>query len=172
MSDINWMAGEIYLVKHGAIDVYDPTLTIAGQEQAKTARDELVERGLGGRAILLSSTANRALQTAEIIAEGLGVEVKQSPGLEKFGNNPIILDSLDELIEAELAKCGLEVDEQGVVAVTHAPLIAMAKKVKTSSIEYGEVFQYPPGTWDQHFRPPGYSPPRPILIRRPPKLTN
>lgn len=140
------MAG-IYLVRHGTAE--QGILTAEGRRQAESAMDDLLRKGLGATALILSSNAPKALRTAEVIAAGLGVaEVMPSPNIKKAGNDPEVVASLDWVLAAELALHGVEDTTSDLVVVTHMPLISQARfgdMYKTT--KNGEVWEYPPASW-------------------------
>lgn len=139
-----------FLVRHA--ECYGGALEPKGQEQANSARDELLRRGLGGGALILSSSAVRAMKTAEVIAIGLGVNVYPSKRIEEGGNTPDGVRSLDEWIDRAMGEVGIPISDKKLIVVTHAPLIAVAKVGSrdncSNDVRKGEVFEYPPGTWN------------------------
>ena len=140
----------IYLVRHGK-DGYDGNLTPEGIEQSEYARDTLLEVGLGTKALLLSSNAPRALQTAGIIGLGLDTLVHPSQRINTAGSKARIVQNLDTYLEETLRRLGLTMsDGQSLVVVTHAPLIAVAKGLDifdSGQVMNGEVVEYEPGSW-------------------------
>lgn len=142
---------KIYLVRHGDYG-FDYNLNEQGREHdAPAASDRLRLRGVGVRAVLLSSDAPRAAQTAEIIGRGLGIDpVYLSRIIRQRGNDAWGIENLDEVIEKALGEVGVEVDEaeDDLVVVTHAPMIAVARHVLPSEVDYGEVYEYRRGSWD------------------------
>lgn len=143
-----------YFVRH-AEDGRDGHLTERGIAQAEAARDYLLTEGLGAAAILLSSDAVRAQDTAKIIGDGLGVEVKVVERLSDISNHPERkkLDYSNSYLEdfevfiAGLEKEFLETQEAGpLVMVTHSPLLSrMLINVRDySDPENGRVVKWPP----------------------------
>lgn len=143
------MVGPNFLVRHGKDK--QGTLTEQGVQQSEGAREELLSYGLGGAALLLSSDLSRAVQTAGIIGEGLGVSVHASRRIAVGGNNAEVVKDLDEFLDTTLEQMGLErADDQPLVVVTHAPMMAIAKGLSINdiySVNNGEVVQYASGTW-------------------------
>lgn len=142
---------ELYLVRHGEYG-RDHNLNAMGREvHAPSARDNLVNlRGLGSNAVLLSSDAPRAAQTAEIIGEGLGVKPVMSALVNEAGNSAWLVSDLDAVIEEALDLAGVEINEesQDLVVVTHAPMLAVARGVDSRDIRYGEVLAYARNSWN------------------------
>lgn len=141
----------IYLVRHGRYGSSE--LSNEGRTiDAPHARDELIEKGLGNGALLLSSSRKRAVQTAEIIGEGLGVPPLVSECVAKGADFVRGIKSLDEFLAKSLIEVDATKEEgQSLVVVTHAPLLAVAKgwfwRGAENDIGYGEVVEYVPGSW-------------------------
>lgn len=125
----------IFWVRHGqstwnAIDrmqghELSPPLTDLGRAQSVQAADALVDRGV---VHLLSSPATRALETAAVIGERLGLDVVTEPLLLEKG--------LDEDVAQVLARVqkvlGADFPEH-TVAVSHGDTIALAVGLLTGS---------------------------------------
>lgn len=125
----------IFWVRHGqstwnAIDrmqghELSPPLTDLGRAQSVQAADALVDRGV---VHLLSSPATRALETAAVIGERLGLDVITEPLLLEKG--------LDEDVAQVLARVqkvlGADFPEH-TVAVSHGDTIALAVGLLTGS---------------------------------------
>ena len=138
--------GHILLVRHGDYDTQpDEQLSAGGKEDSWAAREELIRRGIGSGAVLLSSTAPRALQTASIIGEGLSADVMPSKRIEIIGNYPEGITSFDEELAMALAEADAATAGGALVVVTHAPLIS---HVAQTPVGYGEIYPYELGTWD------------------------
>jgi len=102
-----------------------PPLTDLGRAQAQRAADALAGQGV---VRLLSSPAVRALQTAEIIGDRLGLEVRTEPLLLEKG--------LDEEVVEVLARVRrlLAADHpEHTVAVSHGDTIALAVGLLTGT---------------------------------------
>ena len=142
-----------FLVRHGRYDYSTKELTKAGREiDAPAALNDLLLKGLGQGALILSSSARRALQTAEVIAEGLSSEVISSEMIEAGGSDVWGVRDLDEYIGRALSQGNAELQEDGeLVVVTHAPMVAAAMGMHGSDaadlIRYGQVVEYQTGTW-------------------------
>lgn len=161
MNSMSHLIRPTYLVRHGRPDKVTGDLAAAGVSDAEHARDDLLSRGLGRTSVVLSSTAERARRTAEIIGQGLGAIVLYSSRLESYGDNPHLLVryglSLEDFIAETLAVQGppwRPDDIEGNLAlVTHGPLIAAAQgewafASRLDNIApYGGVIEYQPGTW-------------------------
>jgi len=64
---------KLVIIRHGAYG-NDGCLNEFGKGQIKSLAEKLREHMSGDKVVLLSSTANRARQSAEIISSVLGVE--------------------------------------------------------------------------------------------------
>jgi len=134
------------MVRHGSYySGRAEALTEDGERESVRARDELIQRGIGRGAVLLSSTAPRALQTAAIIGEGLSLQVKSSKRIEIIGNYPEGVSSLDEMLEAALSESETDTGGEALIVVTHQPLINIA--ANRHNVGYGEIWLYEPTTW-------------------------
>lgn len=125
----------IFWVRHGqstwnAIDrmqghELSPPLTELGRAQSAQAADALVGRGV---VHLLSSPATRALETAAVIGERLGLDVVTEPLLLEKG--------LDEDVAQVIARvrCMLDAEHpRHTVAVSHGDTIALAVGLLTGT---------------------------------------
>jgi broad specificity phosphatase PhoE len=95
-----------------------PPLTDLGREQAQDAAEALADRGV---VRLLSSPATRALETAEIIAQRLGLEVEVEPLLLEKGldeNYTNVLVRVQQVLDRDLPG--------HTVAVSHGDTIGLA----------------------------------------------
>jgi broad specificity phosphatase PhoE len=100
-----------------------PPLTELGRQQAQQAAEALADRDV---VRLLSSPATRALETAEIIAAHLGLEVEVEPLLLEKGldeSYPDVLVRVQQLLDRH----GADGDLPGhTVAVSHGDTIGLA----------------------------------------------
>ena len=95
-----------------------PPLTDLGREQAQEAAEALADRGV---VRLLSSPATRALETAEIIAAHLGLEVEVEPLLLEKGldeNYTNVLVRVQQILDRDLP--------DHTVVVSHGDTIGLA----------------------------------------------
>ncbi|MFC5677227.1 histidine phosphatase family protein [Aeromicrobium endophyticum] len=95
-----------------------PPLTDLGREQAQDAAESLADRGV---VRLLSSPATRALETAEVIAAHLGLEVEVEPLLLEKGldeNYTNVLVRVQQVLDRDLP--------DHTVAVSHGDTIGLA----------------------------------------------
>ena len=100
-----------------------PPLTELGREQAARAAENLA---MLGATQVLSSPAVRARETADIIADRLGLEATVEPLLLELGLDEGIEVVLGR-IQAFLEKVGLALEPPGnVVAVSHGDTIGLA----------------------------------------------
>lgn len=79
---------ELALVRHAHPDVsvgpeqcYDPGLSATGRQQAEALADRLQH---GSWRALYTSPQRRALETAAVLADRLGLELRKDPGLAEF----------------------------------------------------------------------------------------
>ena len=125
----------IFWVRHGqstwnAIDrmqghELSPPLTDLGRTQSAQAADALVDQGV---VHLISSPATRALETAAVIGERLGLEVVIEPLLlEKGLDEDVVqvLERIQQLLGAALP--------DHTVAVSHGDTIALAMGLLTGT---------------------------------------
>jgi broad specificity phosphatase PhoE len=95
-----------------------PPLTDLGREQAAQAAESLADRGV---VRLISSPATRALETAEIIAEALGLDVEVEPLLLEKGleeNYTHVLVRVQQILDRDLP--------DHTVVVSHGDTIGLA----------------------------------------------
>ena len=95
-----------------------PPLTDLGREQAQDAAESLADRGV---VRLLSSPATRALETAEVIAAHLGLEVEVEPLLLEKGldeNYTNVLVRVQQILDRDLP--------DHTVVVSHGDTIGLA----------------------------------------------
>lgn len=141
--------GRYHLVRHGAYERRPERLSEIGKEQVAEARDLLVDKGLGGRALILSSDLPRAIETAEIIAAGLEAPVIPSRRIGEGGNHPRGIKSLDDFIDKALGEAGETLpNDTDLVLVTHAPMLAAIMNVDVKFVAMGEVIEYTVGSWE------------------------
>lgn len=142
----------IFLVRHGDYDPNTGNLTPEGMVQSVQAAERLVKQGLGSLALILSSSAPRAEQTAHILLDELNTRIIFSDELNTVGNRPQNLDSLDDLLKQELDKNDTALAPgQDLVVVTHAPMINQVIDPHNQGglrAQNGGVYQYEPGSWD------------------------
>ncbi len=141
---------ETYLVRHGDYESRTGRLNQDGIAHSEAALGELVAHGLGKTTLVLSSNAPRALDTAGVIAAGLGVEVVPSKRIKAGGNEALAIKSLDDWIMRALEEANTERGSGPLVIVAHEPLLRIAayKTLKNSPrIPYGHVQPYILGSW-------------------------
>jgi broad specificity phosphatase PhoE len=149
------MTEAVFLVRHGR---YNRTgLSPEGHVDARQARDELIAKNLGGKALVLTSSAQRAWETATIIAKGLKAGLVLSDRIYEGGNDVEAVEDLDIWLQRALEEAKVSVPAgKSLVVVTHAPMVAVAKGLRSydaSDIGNGEIFEYTPGSWhNQDFR--------------------
>ena len=141
---------KIFLVRHGSYDYNTGQLNEVGREQSRQALCELVALGAGNVTLILSSDAPRALETSEIIAEGLSAQVAPSKRMRLSALDPSAVQSLDSCISRCLQETGMTSQKQ-LVVVAHEPLLQVAVyqqcKGSTPHLDNGAVLKYQPGTW-------------------------
>lgn len=149
---------ETFLVRHGNANYDYDILTKKGQEDAKRAGRELLKTSLGTTGLILSSDAGRAFETATIIGDFLGVPVTPSKRINIAGNDPEVVADLDQFLADTLESEDVTLtDEQHLIVVTHAPLIAIAKGLRpsdTSQVQNGEVVRLGDHPWNASFYNP------------------
>lgn len=101
-----------HLVRHGEYGYLtfdeDLGLTEAGQRTAELAGRELLAKQLGQEALILSSDATRAHQTAEILSTTLGEPYTLSHRINIGGNNPEVIEDLDNYLKEALIDQGTD----------------------------------------------------------------
>lgn len=108
----------MHLVRHGSYE--DGDLTQKGQDEAKAAATVLAAKGLGQEALILCGAVPSLIQTAEIIAAGLGTDsILHSRLMAKVGQDPELVESLARLVDAILADQGIDKRPTELVIVTH-----------------------------------------------------
>lgn len=147
------MIDSIFLVRYGRYDTSTMGLTTEGRDDdAPKALEELLAKGIGSHAIVLSSSATHALHTAEIIAGAFHVDVISSDLINIGGNKIAGVRNLDEFVCRALARAQVNIhDNSELVVVTHAPMVAAAMGMHdvdaADHIGYGQVVEYITGTW-------------------------
>lgn len=106
------------------------------------------------RILVLSSTTPHVVETSQIIGKGLGAEVRVSNRLGLFGVTPELMQgfgaNLDDVLEFDLGKLRDDRTVKTLIAVSSAPLIAMALGQHSgdySGIASGSIHPYEPGAW-------------------------
>ncbi len=136
-----------YFVRHGRYNAFTKALTPDGIDDAKRASIDLANRGLGREALILSSSNQRAMESAQIIGRELYSAPHSSELMAHGGECPDVIFDLDQYLIKALAETGQELaTDQPLIVVTHAPLIAMISRGMPG---YGEVVEYVPGTWQK-----------------------
>lgn len=152
---------DIYLLRHGEYDPWSGSLTEMGIAQAKSVGAE-IGLTLGAAAVLLSSTTPRAASTASIIATsymyednytkygfgGLRTALSDRLSNDKAGGNPYVVEDLDAFLVDSLKRAnGSTEEDQSLVVVTHAPLIAQALGKSIRQVAHAQPYRYPSGSW-------------------------
>ncbi|HEX5744528.1 MAG TPA: hypothetical protein VFX84_03720 [Candidatus Saccharimonadales bacterium] len=116
----------------------------------------MIASGLGSTAVVLSSTAGRAVVTAEVVAEELGgAELVKSSRIEIGADWPGLscVRKLDDLFAKALEEEGASTDiSEGLVVVAHTPLVAAVDDGRLGrdwGIGYGQMVEYEPGSWPE-----------------------
>lgn len=140
----------LFFVRHGEYDTTsdDIPLTNNGREQARKAGRALAELGMQG-AVVLTSSANRAKQSAEEIAGQInGSGPYESEDLWFKAMVPHAIVNLDDFLSSIAVAAG-EDSSRSIVAVTHAELISAlpGNRKSLASVAFCEMVEYIPGTW-------------------------
>jgi broad specificity phosphatase PhoE len=134
-----------YFVRHGRYNAFTEAITTEGEDDAKRASIDLASRGLGREALILSSSNQRAMESAQIIGRELYSAPFSSALIAQGGERPGGILDLDLFLDKALAETGQELaPNQPLIVVTHAPLIT---RISRGMPGYGEVVEYIPGTW-------------------------
>lgn len=147
---------DILLVRTGEADslLERSGLSDLGRRQAEAARDELIAKELVPRILVLSSTSPHVVETSQIIGKGLEAEVRVSNRLGLFGVTPELMQgfnaNLDDVLAFDLGKLPEDQTVRTLIAVSSAPLIAMALGQESGDyrgIASGSIHPYEPGAW-------------------------
>ena len=136
----------IFVVRHG--EYSGKNLTDKGRKTAENSAKDLLCKGLGSRAIVLASMAERAMETAGIISTVLeGRAPLRSERLFLIGNNPdLIKGSLRVELDSCLNEHSLSLEdatERGLVVVAQMPLVSeILHGNQFEPSAYGAVAQY------------------------------
>lgn len=143
----------IFAVRHGEYDDMPygsrSPLTLRGIEQSRRAGERIAEQ----QALIISSAATRALQTAEIIRQTMGVTegVGESTLLEEAGNARHCVSDINRLIRASLMEAGLVWNrDRTLVIVSHMPFVNSARAgggVGEADVAFGEVVEIDMEAW-------------------------
>jgi phosphohistidine phosphatase SixA len=151
---------DIFLVRHGDYDDDTLHLNDVGRKQAHNAAEVLTKRWHISGTPVFTSWLHRAIETADIIAQGLsgdGAKAIQSEALALAGNHPEVVKELGTLVCGVVNKVAPELEaESPIVVVTHAPLIAVAMDISTGDVRYGGVYRYDPSVFNNPFYRPRY----------------
>lgn len=147
----------IQLIRHGKYS--GESLTEAGRLQSLEARELLLAKGLGEKTTILTSSALRAVQTAEILTQDIGSgSILSSEIIKEAGNYPIHVNNLDRVIEKALEAYGFTELPDELVVVAHMPLLSMVKSGNQyTDIPHCAITEYKLGSWQN----PEYNPDRP-----------
>jgi hypothetical protein len=105
-------------------------------------------------AVILSSTASRAMYTSRALAADRSLVILPSVRVELGGDAASGISNLDDFIDKALAEAHAEVpDDTPLIVVTHSPLIEIASGRQPG---YGEVVEYRRGTWQNRGFDPGW----------------
>jgi len=144
----------IYLIRHGEPDSMD-LLPKAGEDQVAEGARQLAALGVGGNALVLSSTKHYAKLSSDIVKKVLGINRwVNSLNVGHYGLYPEQLDrpNLPGFFSAELAwRFSKDQQQTDLVVVTHEPFIIAAQGLPQSigSVAFGEVV-----TYEGHWMPP------------------
>lgn len=124
-------------------------LSVDGISHVERVSDELLSKGLGEAALILCSNVSLSIETARIIAKGLGTEkVMPSELIRVAGRSPEGVKSLDNAIEVSLADWDINGHPNQLIVVTQAPLLGMIKhRDKRAKVPYDQIIGYVPGSW-------------------------
>lgn len=124
---------ELVIVRHGKAERdsfsgrdEDRELTTRGRKQASWLGESLSQAGFSG-SLVLSSRAARAIQTASLLAEGLGSPVQEAEALMLGGQISDVLP----LVETH--------DSGSLVLVGHNPMVSLLASLLTTGVGYCDV---------------------------------
>lgn len=141
----------VVLVRHGRYDRDTGNLTAQGRGDILRTCNRLAGLALGDSLLIMSSTAPRAEESAELLSMNLPGRLVVDDELTRQGNRPGVED-FDGMLESIASRHDASLgDHSGLVVVTHAPLIHAAVnhslRGSDASIQHGEPYPYTPGTW-------------------------
>lgn len=132
---------EMALVRHGSYDRGTGHLNDVGRRQAALAATSLFSRHKFLDGLILTSSAARAVETAERISLELGGEIIPSHILHRAGEYPQAMKNLRTLTREVINRAMPELDyDRPLVVVSHLPL--MAAMMEVEEVENGEVYFY------------------------------
>ena len=124
---------ELVIVRHGKAERdsfsgrdEDRELTGRGRNQASWLGTSLSDAGFGG-SLVLSSRAARAIQTASLLAEGLGSSVEEVDALMLGGQ----LSDVLPLVESH--------DSGSLVLVGHNPMVSLLASLLTNGVGHCNI---------------------------------
>ncbi len=134
---------QIWMLRHGeASEDHPEGITPNGVEQAKRAAHFLSEHLTAKNTVLLSSTAGRALTTAGVISEELGIPVYPSDVIrnqgEDAGKEGRPFDPM-AYVERGVIETGLvPAPNHSLVVVTHAPAVALSAGIGLARVGHAQ----------------------------------
>jgi phosphohistidine phosphatase SixA len=124
--------------RHGHVD-NERQLDKQGRDDAHAMAVQL--RGVGFRGLLLSSSAQRAMQTAEIIKEGIPAQaLVSSPYIQSAGEHPAPVANLHDFVGRLLTAAQVAYTASDIMVVTHRPLVDAVAGYETG---FGQVYPVP-----------------------------
>ncbi|GAC1502605.1 MAG: hypothetical protein NVS1B10_07440 [Candidatus Saccharimonadales bacterium] len=145
------MSREIYFVPHGPFKPKSGKLKRTGREDAKFARDMLIDRGIGSSALILTSIMPPFEQTAKIINRKLDASIYYSDLVHVTSNDSTLIKSKKQInINTVAIDLMNETPEEhisdGTVVIIVSPLLitrGLGAK-KNNHVLGGEVHRYHP----------------------------
>ncbi|HIA92059.1 TPA: hypothetical protein EYO12_03005 [Candidatus Saccharibacteria bacterium] len=150
----------LFVMRHGKYEHDPERLTPEGKRQAEVAADTIKTK-LGRGIILIASSAPRATETGEIVAEKLNLDAEhfmRNKKLNAYGNHPEGCGSFEDMLSTILEEAEVELDMDSmttreaddVLLVAHAPLVAATMGYhfeESYRVPYCLPVEYDPDVW-------------------------
>lgn len=138
----------VVLLRPGRHDEDTGKLNSSGVNEILRAHNRLVRLGLDAGALIMSSTATWADESAYLLNMRIpGSRQITHADLEEQGLDPTVED-FDGMLERIANERETEINYyNGLVVVTHEPLIKAAIGPSITRAEFGRFYFYEPGEW-------------------------
>lgn len=149
----------LYVGRHGHVDT-NRSLSSEGIDDAHSMAERLRDWGILHQGVVLSSLADRALRTAGIIKDDLGIPTLiRSEFIGKVGEHPEPVEDLRGFIGDILATCAISHTDLDIVVITHQPLV---KAIAGTETTYGQIYPVP-----EDWKNPAFNPDFAICLEQP-----
>lgn len=139
----------LFIGRHGHVNL-DDELSGEGQADAVNMSGQLYGHGFNHSGIIVSSIAQRAIQTAKIIRDRTEIPTMvRSEYIELAGMHPEPVRDLRSFVGKILDACNVRHAKSDVVVITHYPLV----QAVSGRTAYGQVYEVPKDWQNPQFRP-------------------